>query len=257
MTHTLLIRIVGPMQAWGVQSRFNQREILTEPSKSGVIGLLCAALGKPREECPEHAARWPMLDELAALKMAVRVDRPGSMRVDYHTVKDLLPADADLEKPVDPDREPGKLNTNLTYRYYLTDAWFTVALEGERSLLRRIEEAVQNPHWPLALGRRALPLSAPLHIPGGLFQQPAHEALLLPSFTDPYWTLFDPEDAERFAPKRLVLEDHIDLEDKGWRCVASPMRPDQPVSFQPRQFSPRTVYVYVPEDPNQAYDVSL
>ena len=80
---TLLIHLCGPMQAWGTQSRFSIRDTGQEPSKSGVIGLLCAALGKPRDENPGDG--FPTLAQLAALKMGVRVDRPGSMRMDYQT----------------------------------------------------------------------------------------------------------------------------------------------------------------------------
>src|SRR3990172_4719032 len=45
---TLLLRLVGPMQSWGTTSRFDQRDTGKEPSKSGVIGLLAAALGIDR-----------------------------------------------------------------------------------------------------------------------------------------------------------------------------------------------------------------
>jgi CRISPR system Cascade subunit CasD len=46
---TLLLRLVGPMQSWGTTSRFDQRDTGKEPSKSGVIGLVAAALGIDRE----------------------------------------------------------------------------------------------------------------------------------------------------------------------------------------------------------------
>ena len=74
--HTLLLRLAGPMQSWGTQSRFTVRDTGSEPSKSGVIGLLCAALG---------LGRAAPLDEFASLRMGVRVDAPGMMQVDYHT----------------------------------------------------------------------------------------------------------------------------------------------------------------------------
>ena len=45
----LLMRLAGPMQSWGTRSRFSNRDTGLEPSRSGVIGLLCAALGRPRE----------------------------------------------------------------------------------------------------------------------------------------------------------------------------------------------------------------
>ena len=42
---TLLLRLVGPMQSWGTTSRFDQRDTGKEPSKSGIVGLLAAAMG--------------------------------------------------------------------------------------------------------------------------------------------------------------------------------------------------------------------
>ena len=242
MTNTLLLRLAGPMQAWGVQSRFNQRETLSEPSKSGVIGLLCAALGKPREERPEHAERWPTIEQLAALKMGVRVDRFGSMLMDYHTVKDILPADVDLENLPALNHHPDKFNTNVTDRYYLSDAWFTVALEGDLAILEPLYGALENPHRPLTLGRKAFPLSAPVYVQNGLTENLLLD--VLPGFEDPYWKQVLPE-AKRPTPNRLLLEEEVTIEN--WIHVASPMRPDQPVSFQSRRFIPRTVYVYVPK----------
>ena len=44
--------------------------------ESGVIGLLCAALGRPRHE---------PLDDFRQLAMAVRVDREGELRRDFQT----------------------------------------------------------------------------------------------------------------------------------------------------------------------------
>ena len=65
---TLLMRMRAPMMSWGDHSRFTIRDTRREPTKSAVIGLLCAALGRPRLE---------PVDDLAALKMGVRIDREG------------------------------------------------------------------------------------------------------------------------------------------------------------------------------------
>ena len=65
----LLLRLAGPMQAWGTQSRFTVRDTGLEPSKSGVIGLLCAAL---RSE--------PARSNVCALRRAGGL-RPSSRRM--------------------------------------------------------------------------------------------------------------------------------------------------------------------------------
>jgi CRISPR system Cascade subunit CasD len=44
---TLLLRMRAPMMSWGDHSRFTIRDTRREPTKSAVIGLLCAALGRP------------------------------------------------------------------------------------------------------------------------------------------------------------------------------------------------------------------
>lgn len=45
---TLLLRLAGPVQSWGIDSKFEVRRTENAPSKSGVTGLLAAALGIQR-----------------------------------------------------------------------------------------------------------------------------------------------------------------------------------------------------------------
>lgn len=47
---TLLLRLAGPLQAWGAESKYEIRRTGREPTKSGVIGLLMAALGCRRDD---------------------------------------------------------------------------------------------------------------------------------------------------------------------------------------------------------------
>ena len=55
--NTLFLRLEGPLQAWGdQQSKFVIRRTAEAPTKSGVIGMLCAALGVSRPEAAEKLA---------------------------------------------------------------------------------------------------------------------------------------------------------------------------------------------------------
>jgi CRISPR system Cascade subunit CasD len=152
---TLLLRLAGPMQSWGTKSRFDERDTDLTPSKSGVIGLLCAAMGIDREE------RAPVL-ELARLRMGVRIDQPGVLRYDYQTAQNVIAADESRVHP-----------TTLSRRYYLADAVFLVGLEGEdRGLLERAHRALKNPFWPLFLGRKGYLPSPGVYLEDG--QVPGH-----------------------------------------------------------------------------------
>ncbi|EPH41022.1 type I-E CRISPR-associated protein Cas5/CasD [Streptomyces aurantiacus] len=84
MTHTLLLRLEGLLQAWGTRSRFSDRDTATHPTKSGVIGLLAAADGHDRNDHPTHPDTLP-LTTLAHLRFGVRADRPGHPVHDFHT----------------------------------------------------------------------------------------------------------------------------------------------------------------------------
>ena len=140
---TLLLRLAAPLQSWGADSKFETRKTNREPTKSGVIGLLAAALGLRRDDAAGLA-------RLNGLHFAVRADREGSLLVDFHT--------ANREE----DRKKGKA-PYVTYRHYLQDAVFLVGLESEdTALLQELETALKHPVYPLYLGRRSCPPTLPL-----------------------------------------------------------------------------------------------
>lgn len=212
--NVLLLRLSGPLQSWGVQSRFAVRDTGREPSKSGVVGLLCAALGKPRSE---------PLDDLAAPRMGVRVDQEGHIFRDYHTAQNVLKARGSTK-----DTEPSN-------RYYLTDARFLVGLQSDNlDFLTTLHNALRDPVWPLYLGRKACVPGEPVWLRDGL-----KENINLLSALEAYaWLGCNPK--RKPDRLRLVLE-----ADDG-----ETVRPDQPISFAERRFAPRrvtTTFIPVPE----------
>ena len=153
---TLLMRCDAPMQSWGSRSRFEHRDTERMPTKSGVIGLLCAALGRPR---------WEPLDDLAELRFGVRIDRPGVLSVDFHTTQGVY-ISAGGQKECQP-----------SVRHYLSDALFLVGLEGDSGLLGTLHQALQHPKWCLYFGRKSFPPAAPVHLGEGPVEDALEAAL--------------------------------------------------------------------------------
>jgi len=145
---TLLLRLQAPLQSWGISSLFTERDTAREPSKSGVIGLICAALGRARDAD---------LTDLTQLRMGVRVDREGKLQLDYQTSGNILRSDGTMSK-----------NAVVSHRYYLADAVFLVGLEGEESELKNIDAGLRAPKWHLYLGRKAFPPTASVWLNDGL-----------------------------------------------------------------------------------------
>ncbi len=209
---TLLLRLAGPLQSWGTTSRFDRRETDLEPSKSGVLGLVCAALGRDRSA---------PLDDLAELRLGVRVDRPGVLRYDYQTAQNVIAADQSKVHP-----------TTVSRRYYLADAVFLAGLEGEdRALLARLHEALRNPFWPLSLGRKGYIPSPGPYLDDGLRDDGLQEALGRFRYLG---------GRRRGEPEGGVVRCRLVLENRD--SAEGSLRMDQPLApFSERRFGARFV----------------
>jgi len=154
------------MQSWGTTSRFDQRDTGKEPSKSGVIGLLAAAMGIDR-------ANWTGdLEPLTRLSMGVRHDRSGVPKRDYQTA-----GCADRDTIIKADGTQSKDGV-VSQRFYLADAAFLVGMEcKECSLLEKVHAALCDPVWPLSLGRKSYVPSEPVWIENAIQDGPLREVL--------------------------------------------------------------------------------
>ncbi|MCX4993372.1 type I-E CRISPR-associated protein Cas5/CasD [Streptomyces sp. NBC_00568] len=137
----LTLRLAGPLQAWGASARFTRRTTEPAPTKSGVIGMLTAARGIQRGDDTALA-------QLSALRFGVRIDQPGTRIRDFQTAHH---ADSGKSMP-------------LSERFYLADAVFVAAVEGEAGLLRELHSALRAPVYPPYLGRRSCPPSQPVEL---------------------------------------------------------------------------------------------
>ncbi len=226
MKNFLILKLHGPMQAWGEHTFEGLRPSANFPTRSGLLGLLGACLGFARNDRERLQA---LADSVG---MAVRVDKrqitnkEGTTRqlrmvkmTDYHTVKDARENYAGLKSH----------ETIQTWREYLYDAEFTVALWCQPNALISLdvlEKAIKKPLFTPYLGRRSCPIGRPLF----------HACL--------------PASNELEALKMVVphggtiySEEKADVRMKRVR--------DVPLIHQPRQFAGRNLYVhggeYVPE----------
>lgn len=159
----LALLLDGPLQSWGHASRFERRTTALHPTRSGVLGLIAAAVGidKHAPDEPAQLKRFEMsrvttikLDRLDTRKNQLPIQRLE----DYHTVTGIRRASG----KVDDDA------TVQTYRHYLLDARFGVLLEGPAALLEEIAAALRNPKWGIWLGRKCcLPATPVLAAPPG------------------------------------------------------------------------------------------
>ena len=158
--YTLLLRLSGPLQSWGSESVYDNLKTDSLPTKSGVIGMLAAALGRKRNEA---------VDDLTELEFGVRVDLPGTKLHDFQVTQ-----------------MGEKLNANLSNKEYLCDAIFLAGLGCEDIVfLRRLEEALTNPRFAVFLGRRSCPPTQPLVL--GIRNTNLYQALLEEEWLVPRW----------------------------------------------------------------------
>jgi CRISPR-associated protein Cas5/CasD subtype I-E len=203
------------------------------PTKSGVMGLLCCAMGLSREKARER------LPELNELTIAVRIDRPATRWWDYHTVGagiGMTTAGGGLKT--------GAKGTLITRREYLADASFLVALQGDDKLIHDIAVAIASPKWPVFLGRKSCPPSVPVLTKPGRgesWMNPAsHDDLDAALAAIPWRPRYNTDKKPRNGTVEALVE---------WRPVSeSDFAPDEaevwydvPVCFAPPVHQPRFV----------------
>jgi CRISPR system Cascade subunit CasD len=163
----LLLRLEGPLQSWGIRSRWDVRDSAKAPTKSGIVGLLGCALGYERGD-------ERLLQISRQLRLGVRVEHAGRMVTDYQTITDYLPTAGGewkgrdgRRKSASDLRESGALPaTIISPRAYLEDASFLVALEESApgsGVLEECARALVTPRWPLFLGRKCCIPTRPIY----------------------------------------------------------------------------------------------
>lgn len=157
----LLLWLEAPLQSWGHDSKFGRRDSLDFPTKSGVLGLLCCARGAGGEE-REWLAAWADLDmqvigytltdkhgeALPRLPMLRDFQMVGSGYDDQDPWQSLL-----IPKTSEGKKAVGG-GTKMTYRYYLQDMAYAVALQAPAEHITEAVHALQNPVWDIYLGRK-------------------------------------------------------------------------------------------------------
>ncbi|MFE0200483.1 type I-E CRISPR-associated protein Cas5/CasD [[Kitasatospora] papulosa] len=229
----LLLHLSGPLQSWGHHSHFNERDTAPFPTRSGIIGLLAAALGRARGED---------VDDLADLSTTVRVDRAGVLLRDLHTVGGGLPR-AQTVTTAEGGKRSADATTLLSHRYYLADAAFTVAVTGRpdhpdhAALLDRCVTALRHPNWPLYLGRRACPPAGPLFL-GSSDDVLPHLVGLPIAAPAPRNPGHSPGQAVEFLSDRplndLPVPDNITSSEGDEAAHVAARINDQPITFPPR-----------------------
>jgi len=208
---TLTLYLDAPLQSWGYQSRFDRRTTFSMPTRSGILGMICAAMGIDRTDSKA-------LEKFIALKLTCLALKQHVRLIDFHTIG------GGWDKKINPNNliptaegKPGQ--TKITRREYLQWSKFGVLIQGSEKILHEIAEALKNPRWGIWLGRKSCIPASPVF--QGIFSSTdeAIEHLMELSGTS----------VERMVEEVTSFEDGSDTLN------------DIPLNFHTRQFAPRRI----------------
>lgn len=156
----LALWLDAPLQSWGFESRFERRHTAMFPTKSGVLGLVLAAMGVPKGSDREREtlvafAEPGMVSVMIPRRHGRHKNQPLPVRrlTDYHTVLGTRTADNPKSR--------GDY-TVPTWRDYLMDARFGVLMPGKYDTVEQAARCLIDPVWGIWLGRKSCPPASPL-----------------------------------------------------------------------------------------------
>ena len=157
----LALYLDAPLQSWGYQSRFDRRTTLSWPTRSGVIGMMAAAMGIARGDRSELSRFHAVGMTTLILGPHDKSRNPGARLMDFHTVGGGY--DTKTERQYMPRKASGGTPaTVVSRREYLQDAKFGVLISGPSEFLEEIRSALENPRWGIFLGRKSCIPASPV-----------------------------------------------------------------------------------------------
>jgi CRISPR system Cascade subunit CasD len=219
----LAMMLDGPLMSWGFASRFQRRATALHPTRSGILGMVCAALGAAKGSSAER--EWLARFEPVRFTALTVPRRPAGYLEpleirrlqDFHTVSATRSAENKIKK-----------DAVLTHRQYLLDARFGVVLAGAPATLEPVAQALRNPRWGIWFGRKCCIPAAPVLRGGGVVA--TWEEVLA---------------ALELRGRNLV--EFVRVEEAASFADGTDTLMDAPVSFLTREFKPRRILLQVPE----------
>ncbi len=168
MNKKLLLWLEGPIQSWVFESKFNfgVKRTFQTPTKSGIMGLICCALGKNKGEEEFLSSFIGLQQDVYSYKKEDYKKEDNDILTDFNMISSNYCKNNSWERSMFLVNGDGKVPTKssggsgqesegkLSYKKYLMNACFAVILEIPNEYEDLITKALINPYWPIFLGRK-------------------------------------------------------------------------------------------------------
>lgn len=237
MSAFLRVMLAGAIQAWGKQTYETFRPSEMFPTRSGLTGIVSAALGIPRTEKEEilnvdrsysyavGAVSRSNNNESRGKGASPSPGSIGNRMIDYHVVRSVHCVNGKLKA------------TEPTLREYLTDLKFVVIMKESKNpsySLLEIEAALRNPRYLVYLGRKSCP-------PGEPFIR--ESVFYAESFLEAFDTVKESIKKESFLFPQIEIHSFYSdekISEKDGRIIVR----DVPCGVRNRLFETRNVYIH-------------
>ncbi|MDH5718653.1 MAG: type I-E CRISPR-associated protein Cas5/CasD [Spirochaetia bacterium] len=226
----IVLRLSAPLMSFGEGDYWDIRSTGVFTTKSAVSGLLATCFGWSRNDVEQIRN---LSDNIS---VSVRQDNHFSLLRDYHTILNTLKAD-------------GKPNPHAvqSYRSYIMDGEFSVLISANsETLFNEIKTALDNPQWPVFLGRKSCVPSLPIYWDEIIEAENSHAAFQnLPLLSSVRHKKFN----KQFEPLQDNQKQYACFTDEKTKniSVKKTLIRDNIVNSQLRVFSQREIYKFFVE----------
>ncbi|RHB47660.1 type I-E CRISPR-associated protein Cas5/CasD [Enterocloster aldenensis] len=155
---TIMINLCSPLQSYGMKKVNGYVRTNLYPTKSAIAGMIACAGGIPRKD--------PRIKEIEeSITITSKAYKLPRFLGDLREKKNLPNVIVDCQSTRATESDPTwkqKEEPTFTFKEYIADTYFRVWISGDDEKIKQYALWLDDPEWPLYLGRKCCVPSIPI-----------------------------------------------------------------------------------------------
>ena len=161
---TIMLHLCAPLQSYGFKDYFEYRKTCLEPTKSAIAGMIACAGGIPRKDPRIKEIEQSITIKTKAYELPRFLGDLREKTTPPTIIRDYQIARGTDENPIWQEEKKKRKTPLVITKEYIADTYFRIWVTGEDKTMKKYALWLDDPKWPLYLGRKCCIPSIPIFL---------------------------------------------------------------------------------------------